>query len=95
MVRQPENTDLRKAYLSEVTKLGWADKLPRKMARWALFTAAGNVLSLLAGPVVGTAGSIGLSALDTFVVDKLTQGWRPNQFVEGPLRDFLRPDGGQ
>ncbi len=90
---QPENTDLRKAYLSEVTKLGWAEKLPRKTVRWGLFTMTETVLPALAGPIIGTAGAIGLSALDTFVVDKLAQGWKPNQFVEGPLKEFLRPDG--
>jgi hypothetical protein len=50
---QPENTDLRKAYLSEVTKLGWAEKLPIKALRWGLFTAADKVTSALAGPIAG------------------------------------------
>ncbi len=45
VAKQPEGTDLRKAYRSEVTKLGWAEKLPRKPARWGLFTAAGTVLT--------------------------------------------------
>lgn len=42
VAKQPEGTDLRKAYRSEVTKLGWAEKLPRKPARWGLFTRGGN-----------------------------------------------------
>ena len=88
---QPEDVDLRRAYLSEVTKVGWTDKLPRKAVRWGLFTAAGTALSALGGPVAGTAAAIGLSALDTFIIEKLALGWKPNQFVEGPLRQFLHP----
>ena len=90
VANQPENTDLRKAYLSEVSRLGWAEKLAPKAVRWGVFTLAGTVLSALSGPIAGTAGAIGLSALDTFVLDSLVKGWKPNQFVEGPLRDFLR-----
>jgi hypothetical protein len=88
---QPEDVDLRRAYLTEVTKVGWAGKLPQKAARWGLVTAASTALSVLGGPVVGTAATIGLSALDAFIVDKLARGWKPNQFVEGPLRQFLHP----
>jgi hypothetical protein len=29
---------------------------------------------------------MGLSAFDTFVVDKLLRGWRPNVFVEAAKR---------
>jgi len=90
---QPENADLRKAYLSEVSKLGWTEKLPVKAVRWGLFTAADKVLSVVAGPLASMAGGLGLSILDTFVIDRVAQGWKPNHFVEGPLREFIRPIG--
>jgi hypothetical protein len=87
VVEQPEQADLRKAYLAEVSKLGWSERLPRKTARWGLFTAAATILGALG--VLGTASGVALSAADTFLVDKLAKGWKPNQFVEGPLRRFL------
>jgi len=92
---QPEDADLRKAYLSEVARLGWTEKLPRKTVRWGLFTVAGTALSVLGGPVAGAAATIGLSALDTFLVDRIVQGWKPNQFVEGPLKRFIHPEAGE
>ena len=60
----------------------WADNLPPKTLRWLIFTAAGIPLSL--------AAAVGLGAADTFLLDKLIKGWKPNQFIEGPLKDFLR-----
>jgi hypothetical protein len=59
-----------------------ADTLSTKALRWLIFTAAGLPLSTLA--------SVGLGAADPFILDKLTKGWKPNQFIEGPLKEFLR-----
>ena len=89
-VQSSKNTDLRKAYLQEISRLGWTDSLPRKSVRWGIFTGAGIAVSALATPIVGIAASIGLSTLDYFLLDKLVQGWKPNQFVEGQLREFVR-----
>jgi hypothetical protein len=91
---QPEDADMRRAYLAEVGKLGWCDKLPRRSARWAIFTAAGVALSSVMAPAAGAIAGAALSAIDYFLVDKLAQGWRPNQFVEGPLREFLQLEEG-
>ncbi|MFH0980414.1 MAG: hypothetical protein V2A79_02615 [Planctomycetota bacterium] len=41
------------------------------------------------GLVVGAT----LGAVDAFLVEKVAGGWRPNQFVDGPLRGFV--DGKQ
>jgi hypothetical protein len=41
-------------------------------------------------PAAGAAVGVGLSAADTFLLDKLLKGWKPNQFVEGPLKEFIR-----
>jgi hypothetical protein len=37
-----------------------------------------------------TAAATVLSAADFFLVDKLLKGWKPNQFIEGSLKQFLR-----
>lgn len=79
---QDEDEHLRKAYLREVLHVEWADTLPTKTLRWLLFTAAGLPLSALA--------SVGLGAADAFLLDRVIRGWKPNQFIEGPLKDFVR-----
>jgi hypothetical protein len=86
---QPEDQDIRKAYCSEISKLGWCEGLPKKSARWFIFTVAGVLISSIAPWAVGAMAGVALSAVDSFLVDKLTQGWRPNQFVEGTLREFI------
>jgi hypothetical protein len=86
---QPEDTTLREEYCKELMKLSWADELPAKRIRWALFAAASTSIGLLASPEVGAATGLVLSASDTFLVDRLIKGWRPNHFVQGPLRDFI------
>jgi hypothetical protein len=48
--------------------------------------AGGLSVLLFAGTIAATA----LSAGDTFLLDKLLKGWKPNHFIEGPLRQFLK-----
>jgi len=43
-------------------------------------------------PATGLAVGAASSAADTFLLDKLLKGWRPNHFVDGKLKPFL--DGG-
>jgi hypothetical protein len=88
--KQAPDEALRKTYLEEVAHLDWADKLPPKALRWLLFTGAGIGLGAVGGPVAGMLAGVALSAGDTFLLDKFLRGWKPNQFVEGPLKDFLK-----
>ena len=70
--------------------MDWADKLAPKGIRWLLIWLAGLAVDAVAGSHVGVAGSVGLSAADALLFDKLIKGWRPNQFIDGPLKDFLK-----
>lgn len=90
--KQDESVDLSKEYCREVSRVGWADKLPLKAFRMLLFNAAGLAVSTLTStsPVAGVAAGLGLSVADNFLLDKLLMGWRPNQFVNGPLREFIK-----
>jgi hypothetical protein len=88
--KQGGTEDLRESYCKEVAHLDWADKLPPKTLRWLLITGAGIALGAAAGPVAGTAAATALSAGDFFLLDKLLKGWKPNQFIEGSLKQFLR-----
>jgi len=82
--------DLRKAYCQEIAHIDWADKLPPKSLRWLLVTGAGIALGATAGPVAGGVAATALSAGDFFLLDKVIKGWKPNQFIEAPLKQFLR-----
>ncbi len=83
---QPEDVKLIRAYLEEITKSSWIERLPSKSIRWLLFTGAGLGLDALGGLGIG---SLVLSVVDTFLLDQLIQGWKPNQFIEGPLYKFM------
>jgi hypothetical protein len=87
--KQDQSADLCKEYCREVSRLDWAERLPPKSLRWLMVNAAGLTASTLASPVVGAAASVGIAAADGFLLDKILKGWRPNQFIEGPLKHFI------
>jgi hypothetical protein len=89
---QDQSADLCKQYCREVSRLEWADKLPTKSVRWLLVNAAGLTASTMASPAAGIPASIGIAAADGFLLDKVLKGWRPNHFIEGQLRDFIRTE---
>jgi hypothetical protein len=82
--------DVVKAYLREALERTWVDALPAKSLRWFVFTGAGVALDTLGAGGLGTAAGVTLGAFDTFVLDKLLKGWKPNQFVDDYLRTFVR-----
>lgn len=86
---QPADVNLVKAYHREVIAESWVDRLPAKTSRWSLFTGGGIVVDMLGAGGLGTVGGVALSAFDSFLLDSLLKGWKPDQFVEGPLRRFV------
>lgn len=84
-------SDLVKAYFREVITPTWIDRLPSKAARWFLFTAMGLGLDAIGAGGIGTVTGVGLGAVDTFLLDKVLRGWKPNQFVDEHLRKLMPP----
>lgn len=84
--------DVIKAYFREVITPTWVDKLPSKAVRWFLFTAAGLALDAIGAGGLGTAAGLSLGAADTFLLDRLLKGWKPNQFVDDHLRKLMPPN---
>jgi hypothetical protein len=84
-----EDTSLIKQYHKDVTSDSWIDRLPGKSSRWVLFTAAGIGIDAAGAAGVGTAAGVAISALDTFFMDRLLKGWKPHQYIEGPVRKFV------
>lgn len=84
--------DLIKSYYAEVTKNTFIDKLPGKTTRWGIFTGAGIIADVVATGGIGTVVGMGLSALDTFYLEKLISGWKPNHFIEDEVKGLLDRD---
>jgi hypothetical protein len=85
----PPDSNLMQEYYNSVTSNTWLERLPTKIARWSLFTGAGLGIDALGGGGVGTAAGLLLGTFDTFVLDKLLHGWKPNQFIDGTVKKFV------
>jgi hypothetical protein len=83
------DANLIKAYYDEVTKETVVDRLPTKSVRWAMFTGLGIAADAIATGGLGTAAGIAIGALDTFFIDKLIAGWKPNQYIENDLKKLI------
>lgn len=69
-----------RSYHKEVTSEGWLQKLPVKLLRYLITSALGA-----AEPISGQIAGI----TDTFLLDKLIGGWRPNHFIATRLEPFV------
>ncbi len=76
-------------YIASNSSAGWLENLPAKHARFVLFTGGGFLFDILGGAGVGTLAALGLSAFDTYLLEKIVRNWRPNQFVDDSVRPFL------
>jgi hypothetical protein len=41
---------------------------------------------------LGTSAGISVGAADSLLLDRLIKGWKPNQFIDGPIREFTSID---
>ena len=89
LASQNPDESLLKEYFKEVSKTTWLETLPGKTFRWitagGLSTAAGFAFS----PIEGSLAGLGLGAIDTFWINRLLRGWRPDQFVDAALAQFV------
>lgn len=67
----------------------WAEKLPTRITRWGVFTGLGLTADALGADGFGSAAGVWLGALDTFILERLTKGWKPHQFLEESLKPLL------
>jgi hypothetical protein len=67
-------------FYKATTADSWATFLPTKLMRY-MFTSIAGFAGLVPGLAVG--------AVDELFLDGLLKGWRPNQFVDGPLKSFI------
>lgn len=86
---QSNDANLLKEYYQSVTANTWFDRLPTKVARWILFTGLGLGADALGAGGLGIATGVTIGAFDTFLLDHLIRGWKPNQFINNELKPFL------
>ncbi|MBY7247836.1 hypothetical protein [Enterobacter roggenkampii] len=67
-------------YLEDIAKTGWLGSGYGKIIRYIVSTGAG-----LIGPTTGLA----VSAFDSFILDRLSTGLKPNQFITSKLKPFV------
>lgn len=72
--------DLVRSYVREITAEGWVQSLPVKILRYLFVTAVES-----SNPLLGLAAGLN----DTFVLDKMLGGWRPNHFIKARLGPFV------
>ncbi|MBA4379488.1 MAG: hypothetical protein C0393_02175 [Anaerolinea sp.] len=87
---QPPDANLVHTYYEATVKDSWVERLPAKTTRWSIFTGIGFGLDMLGAGGLGTAAGVAVSAIDSFLLDKLTKGWKPHQFVESDLKSLFK-----
>ena len=87
--QRPAEASLVRDYYQETIKDSWVEKLPGKSVRWGIFTGLGLTVDALGAGGLGTVAGVALSAVDSFLADKLIKGWKPHQFVEGDLKSLF------
>jgi hypothetical protein len=86
--RSPDE-NLVNEYFKAITTETWIEKLGTKAFRWALTTGLGAAVEAMHPTGLAVAVAQGVSLFDATLLDRLLKGWRPNQFVEGKLADFV------
>jgi len=90
---QNPDANLLSEYIKASTAETWVDRLPMKTVRYVTFNMLGQLSDwLLQMRGLPPVGSIAIGSFDSFVVDQVIKGWRPNQFIDGPLRSFVSGD---
>jgi hypothetical protein len=80
--QQTPDANLFHEYQRASTADTWASRLPTKGVRFAIATGIGLLGEAIMPSGFSTAGGVAIGAGDTFFLDKIIKGWRPNQFIE-------------
>jgi hypothetical protein len=75
-------------YYRAVLAETWATRLPGRACRFVIATGIATALEAMLPSGIGAVAGLGLEAADQLLLDRLLSGWRPNQFVEGPLQEL-------
>ncbi len=85
-----EDKNIINEYYKAITKESKIDRLPGKTARFVIFQGIDIAIDTLTASPLGTIAMTGVSAFDSFYLDKIIKGWRPNQFIEKSLKPLVK-----
>lgn len=85
-----EDKNIINEYRKAVVKESKLDKLPGKTVRFAIFQGIGLGVDLLGASGLGTVAMAGINVLDSFFLDKILKGWKPNQFIDNKLIPLIK-----
>ena len=77
----PPDTDIITEYHAAVTRGTVLETLAGRAVRFA-FVTGGGLMAGLVSAEAGLAAGASLGAFDTFVLDRIAKGWRPNAFID-------------
>jgi len=86
----PNEANFIEEYFKALEKDSWLNKLPVKIGRFSIFEGLGILFDIFGAGGLGTLATTTLSAADSFILDKILNRWKPNQFVKGDLNKFLK-----
>jgi len=99
--QRPDANFVKEFERAVVAKIGWTQKLPFRFGKIATFAGIGALIDVGIGTMgLASLAASGLSALtdaavgtsDEFLLSKLLKGWKPNQFIDGPAKQFVSSD---
>lgn len=83
---RPDDANIIKEYTRELSKKTLVDNPIIKGSRMAVTSLMGFI------PIIGPVLEKGVSLFDTFFIDKLLRGWKPNHFIQDKLEATLNPN---
>jgi|GEM_PF-2528279 len=84
-----EGNKIVQEYIAKMNEKSWLQSVPSKAGRFYLVQGISTILKAT-GTLEGIAAGIGLSAANTFLVEKLLKGWKPNHFIEETVKPFIQ-----
>lgn len=93
------NTELLTAYIRKVGESSWLGKTTPQQLRWLAFTGLGFLMGDISGTFVGPAAAKAVETLapvavdyfDDLILNRFLNNWKPNIYVDGHYKEFLRP----
>jgi hypothetical protein len=86
--RNPDQ-GLLQEYFRAVTSDSWIGRLGTKTSRWVVTTGLAAAVEVLYPTGTAMAAAQGISLFDATLLERVLRGWRPNQFVEARLSEFV------
>lgn len=85
-----DDSDLMYEYLDKIEEKSILERMNFKAIKFYLFTGIQTILAAGTPPEFSIPANTAISAFDTFISDKLTENWKPSQFVREDYKKLLK-----